>query len=76
MEVFSTKDKVYHRPLGEDGHFYKLQVEGFADTILHQVPMHGATIDDGIAAMRAMVAIARSVKEGRKIKLEEVTGGV
>lgn len=76
VEVFSTKDKVYHRPLGEDAHFYKLQLEGFADTILHQTPMHGSTIDDGIAAMRAMVAISRSVKEGKKIKLEDAIGGV
>lgn len=76
VEVFSTKDKVYRRPLGEDAHFYKLQVEGFADTILHQAPMQGAAIEDGIAAMKAMVAISRSVKEGKKIKLEDVTGGV
>lgn len=76
VEVFSTKDKVYRRPLGEDGHFYKLQVEGFADTILHQAPMLGATIDDGIAAMRAMVAISRSVKEGKKIRLQDAVGGV
>ncbi|MEJ7738629.1 MAG: Gfo/Idh/MocA family oxidoreductase [Chitinophagaceae bacterium] len=76
VNVFSSKDHVYRRPLGEDGHFYKLQVEGFADVILHQTPMHGATIEDGIAAMRAMVAISRSVKEGKKIRLEDVAGGV
>lgn len=76
VEVFSTKEKVFRRPLGEDGHVYKLQVEGFANTILHQTPMRGASIVDGIAAMKAMVAIARSVKEGKKIKLEDVTGGV
>jgi len=76
VEVFSTKDKVYRSPLGEDGHFYKLQVEGFADTILHHAPIRGATIDDGIADMRAMAAIARSVKEGKEIKLEDVAGGV
>ena len=76
VEVFSTRDKIYRRPLGEDGHFYKLQVEGFADTILHQVPMHGASIDDGIAAMRAMVAISRSAKEGNKIRLVDAVGSV
>jgi predicted dehydrogenase len=38
VEVFSVKDKVYRRPLGEDGHFYKLQVEAFADTILNNAP--------------------------------------
>ena len=76
VEVFSAKDKTYHRPLGEDAHFYKLQVEAFADTILHKAPMTGATIDDGIAAMRAMVAISTSVKENKKIRLEEVSGSV
>ena len=76
VEVFSTKDKMYHRPLGEDAHFYKLQAEGFADTILKKAPMLGATIDDGVAAMRAMVAISRSVKEGKKIQLKDVAGGV
>lgn len=76
VEVFSTKDKVFRRPLGEDGHFYKLQVEGFADTVLQQAPMRGASIEDGIAAMKAMVAIGRSVKEGKQIKLEDVIGRV
>lgn len=76
VEVFSTKDTIYRRQLGMDAHFYKLQVEGFADTILHHAPMHGASIDDGIAGMRAMVAIAHSVKEGRKVKLADVGGGI
>ena len=74
--MFSSKDKIYQRPLGEDGHFYRLQVEAFADTVLHKTPMRGATIDDGIAAMRAMVAISTSVKSGKKIRLEEVSGSV
>ena len=30
-------------PLGADGHFYRRQVEGFADTILNGAPMRGAT---------------------------------
>ena len=40
-------DRQYHRPLGEDAYTYKLQIEGFADTILHGTPQHGA-IDDGL----------------------------
>ena len=76
VEVFSVKDKIYRRPLGEDGHFYKLQVEAFADTILNNAPIAGATIEDGIAALRAMVAISDSVKDGKKIRLENTTGGV
>lgn len=76
VECFSTKDRQYHRPLGEDSFTYKLQIEGFADTILHGVPQHGANIDDGIAAMRAMVAIARSAETGAAVRLADVSGAV
>ena len=70
------RDGQFHRPLGEDAHTYKLQIEGFADTILDGAPMAGATVDDGLAAMRAMVAIARSVETGRPVRLADMTGGV
>ena len=63
VECFSTKDRQFRRPLGEDAYTYKLQIEGFADTILHGKPLQGAGIDDGVASMRAMVAIARSVED-------------
>jgi len=76
VECFSTKDRQYHRPLGEDSYTFKLQIEGFADTILQRTPQHGATIDDGIAAMRAMVAIARSVETGEAVRLADVSGNV
>jgi predicted dehydrogenase len=76
VECFSTKDGLYRRPLGEDAYTYKLQIEGFAETILNGALQHGASIDDGIAAMRALVAIARSVDTGQEIKLAEVTGAV
>jgi predicted dehydrogenase len=76
VECFSTRDRQYHRPLGEDSFTYKLQIEGFADTILHGTPQHGANIDDGIAAMRAMVAIARSAETGEAVRLADVSGGV
>lgn len=76
VEVFSAKDGLYRRPLGADAHFFKLQLEGFADTILHGAPMRGASVEDGVKAMRAMAAIAQSVETGRKIKLSEAVGGV
>lgn len=76
VECFSTSDRQYRRPLGEDSFTYKLQIEGFADTILRELPQHGAGIDDGIAAMRAMVAIARSVETGEAVRLADVSGGV
>jgi predicted dehydrogenase len=76
VECFSDKDGQFHRPLGEDAYTYKLQIESFADTILHGTAQHGATIDDGMAAMRAMAAIARSAESGQRVLLADVTGGV
>jgi len=76
VECFSVKDRQFHRPLGEDAHSYKRQIEGFADTILQGTPQYGAGIDDGVAAVRTMVAIARSAEAGRRVRLAEVTGGV
>jgi predicted dehydrogenase len=76
VECFSVKDRQFHRPLGEDAYSYKLQIEGFADTILRGEPQAGAGIDDGVAAMRAMVAIARSAETGELVRLEQVSGGV
>jgi predicted dehydrogenase len=76
VECFSVKDGQFHRPLGEDAFSYKLQAEAFADTVLHGAPQRGAGIDDGVAAMRAMVAIARAVETGKTIRLADVIGGV
>jgi predicted dehydrogenase len=76
VEIFSTKDASYRRPLGEDAHFYRLQIEGFADAILHKKPILGANIEDGVAVMRTMVAIARSVETGETIRLSDVSGGL
>ncbi|TAK26387.1 MAG: Gfo/Idh/MocA family oxidoreductase [Chloroflexota bacterium] len=76
VECFSTRDRVYRRPLGEDAHTYKLQLEGFADTILDGGPQVGANVEDGIANTRALVAIARSCAGGEWVRLDAVTGGV
>jgi predicted dehydrogenase len=76
VECFSVRDGQYHRALGEDAHFYKLQLEGLAATVLHGLPMRGADIEEGIAAMRALVAIARSVQTGVRVQLADTSGGV
>ena len=76
VECFSTADGQYRRVLGADAYTYKLQIEGFADTILHGAPQLGATVEDGTAAVRALVAIARSVDLGAWVRLNEVTGDV
>jgi predicted dehydrogenase len=76
VECFSTRDRQFHRVLGEDAHTYKRQIEAFAATILDGVLQVGAHLDDGLAAMQAMVAIARSVENGELVRLADVSGGV
>ena len=76
VECFSTKDGQFRRPLGEDAHTYKRQIESFAQSVIEGSPVQGANIDDGLAAMRAMVAVAHSAQTGQAVRLADVTGGV
>ncbi len=76
VDLFHEATASTTRVLGADGHFYRRQLEGFADTILHSAPMLGAGIEDGVASVRAMVAIAESARTGRPVKLADVQGGV
>jgi predicted dehydrogenase len=76
VECFSEKDRTYRRPLGEDAHTYKRQIEGFADAILRGAPTDGADVEDGLAAVRALAAIARSAESGTTVRLADVTGAV
>lgn len=76
VDIFREADGATHRVLGADGHFYRRQVEGFARTILDGAVMEGADIDDGLASVGAMVAVARSAESGKPVALADVTGGV
>jgi predicted dehydrogenase len=76
VECFSVRDRQFRRVLGEDAYTYKLQLEAFADSVLHDAAQLGATVDDGVAAMRGMVAIARAVESRTAVRLEDVTGTV
>ncbi|MBB4227208.1 Gfo/Idh/MocA family protein [Rhizobium mongolense] len=76
VEIFHEKDATTRKPLGADGHFFRRQLEGLADTVLNGARMRGADIEDGIASIRAMVAIARSVETGERVELATVTGSV
>lgn len=76
VDIFDERDGMIRRPLGADGHFYRRQLEGFAATILDGAPMTGATIDDGVASVRAMVAIATSVRDRRPARLADMSGSV
>ncbi|WP_434619106.1 Gfo/Idh/MocA family protein [Tabrizicola sp. M-4] len=76
VDIFREADGATHRVLGADGHFYRRQLEGFADVILKGASMEGADLEDGIASVRAMVAISESVRLGRPVRLDQVAGPV
>lgn len=76
VDIFCEKTGASYRPLGADGQFYRRQLEGFAAAIQASTPLTGAGIEDGVASVRAMLAIARSVREQRKVRLDEVSGAL
>jgi predicted dehydrogenase len=76
VECFSESDGLYRRPLGADGHFWRRQVEGFADTILNGAPQRGADAHDGLAAVRTLVAIQRSLDSGEEVEVAGIVGAV
>jgi predicted dehydrogenase len=76
VDIFRESEGAYRRVLGADGHFYRRQIEGFADVVLKGIPMNGASIEGGIASIRAMVAIAQSARTGKPVALSDVSGAV
>ena len=76
VDIFHEAAGESRRVLGADGHFYRRQLEGFADVILTGAPMTGADLEDGIASVRAMVAIAQSVRSGQPVRLADVAGAL
>jgi predicted dehydrogenase len=87
VECFSAADRTTRRPLGADGQFWRRQLEGFAAAIRTgkqgpaagmppAPPMAGADVHDGLAAIRALVAIDRSLSTGDVVRLADVTGAV
>ena len=76
VDIFHEATGTNSRVLGADGHFYRRQLEAFADTILTGAPMTGATIADGLASVRGMVAIAKSAHSGKPVTLADAAGAV
>ncbi|HUQ09055.1 MAG TPA: Gfo/Idh/MocA family oxidoreductase [Steroidobacteraceae bacterium] len=76
VEIFHEDSATTTRVLGADAHFYRRQIEGFADSILAGAPMGGADIADGVASIRTMVAIARSVASGKSVEVASATGAL
>jgi predicted dehydrogenase len=76
VDIFREATGETTRVLGADGHFYRRQLEGFADVILNNAPMTGADVDDGIASVRGMVAIMQSARSRKPVRLADASGPV
>lgn len=76
VDIFREATGTTSRVLGADGHFYRRQLEGFADAVLNGTPVPGADAEDGVAAVRAMAAIRQAAREGRAVRLADVSGPV
>lgn len=76
VDIFRESTGASTRVLGADGHFYRRQLEGFAETILLGAPLAGADVEAGVESVRALVAIAESARTGKPVKLAAVHGGV
>jgi len=75
VEVFTSHDQQYHRPLGADGHSYKRQIEGFADTIRGRTSQRGASVSDGLAAIQVLAAMTASANaDGATVAVANMMG--
>lgn len=77
VECYDRATDVSSTPAAYDGQFYRRELEGFADGVLHHTPCTGATAEDGIAVMRALIAAYESVQRGGAwVALRDVKGGL
>jgi len=76
VECFSLRDGQFKRVLGEDAHFYRLQVESFADAVRGKDNFPAAGIEDGLAAIKTLRAIELSVQKGEPVLVADVTGAI
>ena len=76
VDIFRESTGGISRLLGADGHFFRRQLESFADAILNDTPIVGADVEDGVASVRAMLAIAESARTGQPVKLADASGAI
>ena len=76
VDIFRESTGETSRVLGADGHFYRRQLESFADAILDDRQVSGANVADGVASVRAMLAIAQSAESGKTVRLADVAGAI
>ena len=76
VQAFSVRDDQYHQPIGEDANVFRLQIEDLVNAATAGAILRGATAEDGLASVQAMVALSQSVTTGDWVKLADVTGGL
>jgi predicted dehydrogenase len=76
VECYSLKDGQFKRVLGEDAHFYRLQVESFADAVRGDDTFPAAGVEDGLAAIQTLRAIQLSTQKGEPVTVADVTGAI
>jgi len=75
VEIYEAHKKSIVRPEGQDTNTFRLQLEALADTILKGAPLVNANLEDGIEAVKAMVAVGHSARHGGDwVNVEEVEG--
>jgi predicted dehydrogenase len=75
VEIYDAGTKTLFRPDGQDANTFRLQLESLADAILYRRPLVNANLEDGIAAVKTMVAIGHSGRHGGDwVRVEEVEG--
>jgi predicted dehydrogenase len=76
VECFFLRDGQYKRVLGADAHFYRLQVESFADAVRGKVDFPAADVEDGLAAVQTLRAIQMSVEKAKPVAVDDATGTI
>ncbi|MGV9214387.1 Gfo/Idh/MocA family protein [Micromonospora sp. RB23] len=75
VQAFSTRDAQFRQPLGEDAEVFRHQVDDLVSAATAGTALRGADAEDGLACVRGMVAMTRSVRSGDWVKLADVSGG-
>jgi predicted dehydrogenase len=76
VDIFRESTGGTSRVLGADAHVFRRQLESFADAILNDTPIAGADVEDGVASVRAMLAIAESARTGQAVRLADTSGAI
>ena len=76
VRCFSERKGTYSEVLNNDANTYKLQIEHLAEVIMKGKKQIGATAQEGLASVKAMVAINQSATTGKTVYLNQVTGTV